>query len=95
MAGAAAVAAAAACGGGADTPKRSRMFGVLLSAAEPPVGGSGAAAKGLVAFCLSYKNTKYKNIVLYFFKNLQLELCNIPPGKLKRRKNSEDIVIFC
>ena len=50
--------AAAACDGGADTPKRSRMFGVLLSAAEPPVGGSGAAAKGLVAFCLSYKNTK-------------------------------------
>ena len=48
--------AAAACDGGADTPKRSRMFGVLLSA-EPPV-GSGAAANGLVAFCLSYKNTK-------------------------------------
>ena len=48
--------AAAACDGGADTPKRSRMFGVLLST-EPPV-GSGAAANGLVAFCLSYKNTK-------------------------------------
>ena len=50
--GAAAVAAAAACG--ADTPKRSRMFGV---SAEPPV-GSGAAAKGLVAFCLSYVKTQ-------------------------------------
>ena len=36
-----------AVAGGADTPKRSRMFGVLLSG---PPAGSGAAAKGLVAF---------------------------------------------
>ena len=70
LTGAAAVGAgaAAACDGGADTPKRSRMFGVLLSA-EPPV-GSGAAANGLVAFCLSYKNTKNdkKHRTLYFQK---------------------------
>ena len=32
-----------------------------------------------------------KNIVLYVFKNLQLELCNIPPGKLKKKR----VKTFC
>ena len=45
-----------AVAGGADTPKRSRMLGVLLS--EAPA-GSGAAAKGLVAFCFSYKRIDF------------------------------------
>ena len=45
-----------AVAGGADTPKRSRMLGVLLS--EAPA-GSGAAAKGLVAFCFSYKKIDF------------------------------------
>ena len=58
------------------------MFGV---SAEPPV-GSGAAAKGLVAFCLSYVKTQIQKYHFIFFKNLQLlELCNIPPGKLKKK----------
>ena len=32
-----------------------------------------------------------KNIVLCIFKNLQLELCNIPPGKLKKKR----VKTFC